>query len=73
MKTILYPIIIEALKEGGYFAQCPIFQGCNVEGKTYPEATENIQDAINIMIESYKELGKEIPDIPAYAFIFFPQ
>jgi predicted RNase H-like HicB family nuclease len=54
------------MEEGGYFAQCPILQGCHVEGKTYPEAIENIQDAITIIIESYKELGKEIPYIPEY-------
>jgi predicted RNase H-like HicB family nuclease len=66
MKTVLYPIIIETMEEGGYFAQCPILQGCHVEGKTYVEAIENIQDAINLILESYKELGKEIPLLPEY-------
>ncbi|MEW6102263.1 MAG: type II toxin-antitoxin system HicB family antitoxin [bacterium] len=66
MKTILFPIIIECLEEGGYYAQCPIFQGCHVEGETYSEAIENIQDAIKIFIDSYKDLGKDIPSLSVY-------
>lgn len=46
MKTTLFPIVVECMEEGGYYAECPLLQGCHVEGDTYIEVIENIQDAI---------------------------
>ncbi len=66
MKTYLFPVVVEIMEKGGYYAECPILQGCHVEGTTYNEALENLQDAIQIFIQSYKELGKELPEIPVY-------
>ena len=63
MKVGLYPIIVECMEEGGYYAECPIVQGCHVEGDTYAEVIENLQDAIQIIIASYREFGKPLPDI----------
>ncbi len=63
MKVELYPIIVECTEEGGYYAECPLIQGCHVEGETYAEAIENLQDAIQIIIASYQELGKPLPNI----------
>ena len=64
MKTQLYPIILECMEEGGYYAECPVLPGCHVEGETYAEALENLEDAIQVVLESYKELGKPPPAIP---------
>ena len=64
MKTKLYPIILECMEEGGYYAECPILQGCHVEGETYAEALGNLQDAIKVILDSYLELGKDAPVIP---------
>jgi len=64
VKTHLYPIILECMEEGGYYAECPILQGCHVEGETYAEALENLEDAIRVILESYRELGKPLPTIP---------
>ena len=64
MKTHLYPIILECMEEGGYYAECPILQGCHVEGETFAEALENLEDAIRVILDSYKELGKPAPTIP---------
>ncbi|MBU1261489.1 type II toxin-antitoxin system HicB family antitoxin [bacterium] len=66
MKTMLFPIVVECMEEGGYYAECSILQGCHVEGETYSEAIENIQDAIKIFLDSYQELGKKIPQFPVY-------
>ena len=63
MKIGLYPIIVECMDEGGYYAECPLIQGCHVEGETYIEAIENLTDAIQIIIDSYRELGKPLPDV----------
>jgi predicted RNase H-like HicB family nuclease len=65
MKSWLYPIIVERMEEGGFYAECPVFQGCHVEGDTYAEALENLEDAIRIMIESYREIGQALPVVPS--------
>lgn len=65
MKSWLYPIIVERMEEGGFYAECPVFQGCHVEGDTYAEALENWEEAIQIMLESYREMGKAPPEVPA--------
>ena len=41
-KISFFPITIESLDEGGFFADCSILQGCHAEGDTYGEAIENI-------------------------------
>ena len=51
------------MEEGGYYAECPLIQGCHVEGETYIEVIENLTDAIQIITDSYRELGKPLPDI----------
>jgi len=66
MKMTLFPIIIECMEEGGYYAECPLLQGCHVEGDTYLEVIENIQEAIKVFLDSYRELDKDIPSIPVY-------
>ncbi len=50
-----YPIVIESCEEGGYFAYCPILQGCHAEGKTYGETIDNIRDVIKVHIELRKK------------------
>lgn len=51
VKIFLYSVIIEPCREGGYFASCPVLQGCHAEGKTYAEVIENIEDVIKAHIE----------------------
>lgn len=64
MKNYYFPYTVECLEEGGYYAECPILQGCHVEGETYAEVIENLDDAIRIFLASYKELGRQIPNVP---------
>jgi predicted RNase H-like HicB family nuclease len=64
MKTYLFPILVECLEEGGYYAECPLLQGCHVEGRTYTETVENLEDAIRVFMKSYRQLGKKIGPIP---------
>lgn len=61
IKILLYPVVIEACEEGGYFADCPLLQGCHAEGKTYAEVIENIEDVINLHIEVRKNHNEFIP------------
>jgi len=57
-----FTIIIETCEEGGYFAMCPAFPGCHVEGETYEETLSEMRAAIDAFIEDYKAEGESIPD-----------
>lgn len=59
----LFPIIIEACEEGGFFADCPILQGCHAEGRTYTEAIVNIQAVIKIHLEARKQYRDILPSV----------
>lgn len=55
------PVIVEPLDEGGFYAECPVLQGCHVEGETYFEALENLEDAIRLHIEGRLQFGDPLP------------
>ncbi len=57
-----FTVIIKPCEEGGYFAMCPAFPGCHVEGETYEETLNEMREAIDAFIEDYKEEGELIPD-----------
>ncbi len=57
-----FTIFIEPCEEGGYFAMCPAFPGCHVEGDTYEETLSEMRAAIGAYIEDYKAEGEPIPD-----------
>ena len=47
MKRYLLDVVTEKDKDG-YFAYCPLIQGCYTQGNTYEEVLENIKDAIKL-------------------------
>jgi len=55
------PVIVEPLDEGGFYAECPLLQGCHVEGETYLAALENLEDAIRLQIEGRLKFGDPLP------------
>lgn len=50
MKKYLLDVVIEKDKDG-YFAYCPLIQGCYTQGATYEEVLVNIKDAIRLHLE----------------------
>ncbi len=60
MKNFTLPVIIQKDKDG-YFAFCPVLQGCYTQGDSYEEAWENIKDAIQLHIEDRLSNGEDIP------------
>lgn len=50
MKKYLLDVVIEKDKNG-YFAYCPLIQGCYTQGGTYEEVLENMRDAIKLHLE----------------------
>lgn len=54
-KIFEFPVVIEKDKEG-YFAQCPVLQGCYTQGNTYEEVLENLRDVIKLHIADRIEI-----------------
>jgi predicted RNase H-like HicB family nuclease len=61
-KEYRFTVIIEPCEEGGYFAMCPAFPGCHVEGDTYEETLAEMKLAIDAFIEDYIVEGEPIPN-----------
>ena len=59
--TYLYPITIEPCEDGGYFASCPILQGCHAEGETYGEALDAVRDVMIVHISARKANNEPLP------------
>jgi len=57
-KEYRFMVVIELCEEGGYFAMCPAFPGCHVEGETYEETLDEMRAAIDAFIEDYQEEGE---------------
>ena len=51
----------EEAPEGGYVAYAPSLPGCHTQGDTIEEAEKNIQEAIELYLESLESHGEEIP------------
>lgn len=48
-------LILEPSDEGGYTVYVPALPGCISEGDTKEEAIKNIQEAINLYLESVED------------------
>jgi len=62
MNQSKYEIIIYwSNDDKAFIAEVPELSGCMADGKTYQEAVGNAEVAINLWIETTKELGRKIP------------
>ncbi|MFH1195290.1 MAG: type II toxin-antitoxin system HicB family antitoxin [bacterium] len=61
MEVYNYKIIIEECEDGGFYAECPAFQGCHVEGESYEETMIEMKEVIKAFIADYKERNEQIP------------
>jgi len=62
-KLLLYPVEIEPMEEGGFFAYCSSLQGCHAEGQTYAQALENIEAVIRAHLEIRKEHNETVSNV----------
>ena len=60
-KSYNYTVLLEKEEDGGYHAFCPILRGCHSQGDTFEEAIANIQEAIELYLESLIADGQSIP------------
>ena len=56
-----FPVVLTVDEDGKYTAEVPIIPGCISCGNTRDEALANIQDAIQLCLESREEEGWELP------------
>ena len=56
-----YRVIIEQDEDGMFVAEVPSLPGCISQGKTRSEVLRNIQEAIEVYVESLKAHNEPIP------------
>ena len=60
-KIYNFTAIFEPAEEGGYVVYVPALPGCMTQGDTFEEAETMAKDAIEVYLETLKDLKKEIP------------
>jgi len=61
MKLYNYKIVVEECEEGGFYAECPAFPGCHVEGETYEETMKEMKEAVKTFINDYMARKDKLP------------
>lgn len=56
-----FPIVLRPGEDGWIVAQCPLIPGCISQGKDRAEALANIQEAIQLCLETRDEEGATWP------------
>jgi predicted RNase H-like HicB family nuclease len=54
-------ITLQQGENGNIIAECPALPGCVTQGKTREEVLKNIKEAIELSLETRKELGYPEP------------
>jgi predicted RNase H-like HicB family nuclease len=57
-----YLVFYEAAPEGGYVAVVPALPGCHSQGETLEQVGNNVQEAIEVYLESLISRGEPIPE-----------
>ncbi len=52
-----FTVIFEKEDEGGYHVFCPALPGCHTRSETIDEGIRNIQEAVQLYVESLVEDG----------------
>jgi predicted RNase H-like HicB family nuclease len=52
------PVVIEK-DEDGYYAYCPVLEGCQTQGDSLEEILQNIKEAISLYISTLSEAEKQ--------------
>jgi antitoxin HicB len=57
------PLILDPQPEGGWTITCPLLPGLVTEADAMNEVLPNVTDALQSLIEMYKELNQPLPTI----------
>jgi len=55
------PLVLTPQPEGGYTVTSPLLPELITEGDSIEEALANVKDALAAVIETYQDLGRELP------------
>jgi len=55
------PIVIQKDREGGFTAECLVWQDCYAQGETIEETVNEISCVASSLMELYREEGMKIP------------
>ena len=55
------PLVLAPQPEGGYMVTSPVLPELVTEGDTLDKALEHVRDALQAVIETYKDLGRPLP------------
>ena len=61
LATYAVPVKISRQEDGLWRVECPAFQGCFVDDPDLSQALADVQDAIKMYIDLYRQRGKELP------------
>lgn len=56
MTVYKLPLVLDPQPEGGYVVTCPLLPELVTEGETVREAMDNANDALEALIEVYRDL-----------------
>jgi predicted RNase H-like HicB family nuclease len=57
----VFKVIIEECEEGGFYAECPAFQGCHAEADTYEEVILEIKQVVAGFVDEYTKHKEVLP------------
>lgn len=55
------PLVLSPQPEGGFTVTSPLLPELVSEGDSIEEALENVKDALAAVVETYHDLGRELP------------
>lgn len=55
------PVVLRPGEDGWIVVECPLIPGCISQGKTRAEALANIQEAIELCLETRSQEGWKLP------------
>lgn len=64
-KALQFKVLIEQDEDGIYVASVPELPGCYSQGKTLEEVRERIKEAIELVLESDKDIKEEKLESPS--------
>ncbi|GMT49365.1 MAG: hypothetical protein IEMM0008_0904 [bacterium] len=56
-----FTVVFEKEEDGGYHAFCPALKGCHTQGDSWEETSKNIEEAMELYIESLIAHQEPIP------------
>lgn len=71
VNELQFKVLIEQDENGLYVASVPELPGCYTQGKTLEQVRERIKEAIELVLESDKDLKKEKLQSPGSSSNFF--